>query len=90
MKNKLKKEYLKHYKELNEILNEWDFLGVIDKDNQDEYTDIINPVLKALEKGVSQVELSEVIVNFVAKDYGYSPSGTYEVSGKIIKWWSMN
>lgn len=34
---------------INEILNEWDFLGVIDNDNQDEYSDLTFPIINFFE-----------------------------------------
>lgn len=92
MKNKkiLTKNYKKEYQELNKILNEWDFIGVVDEDNQDEYSDLINPILNNLEKDIKQKGLAEFIVNFVAQRYGMSPTGTFEVSEKILTWWKRN
>ena len=89
-KNKATKNYQSECKELNSLLNGWDFLGVVDEDNQNEYEDLIIPILDALEKDIGQKELSEFIVNHISQRYGATPTGTYDFSLKLLKWWKAN
>ncbi len=85
-KKEQKKKYVTQYKELNKILNEWDFLGVVDKDNQDEYTDLIELILSGLRKSKHPKDLYSTIVDFVTKNYGIVPNGAHEYSEKIWIW----
>jgi hypothetical protein len=89
--DKLKnKKYKQDYPDLNDILNEWDFLDVVDEDNQDEYKDLIDPILSELEKRITQKELSEFIVNYIAESYSAIPQYSFETAEKILKWWNKN
>lgn len=83
----IKRYYLSRYKQLNNILNEWDFLGVVEAGVMDEYSDMLQPIILSLEKGVNEKKLAESITNFVDKTYRCSPSGAHELSKKILKWW---
>lgn len=86
----IERYYLGKYKELNNILNEWDFLGVVEAAVVDEYADILQPIINGLVKGVNQKDLTELIINFVSKHYGDKPNRTDEVSKEILKWWNKN
>jgi hypothetical protein len=77
-------------KPLNDLLNQWDFLHVVDDTNIDEYSDLIDPILNNLKQGSDQKKLAEFIVDFVTKRYGDTPTKTYELAEKILQWWSKN
>lgn len=86
-KESILKNYKQNAKELNQILNEWDFLLAVPDDVKDEYECLINPILNELNSGTTIPKLALKINNCVERHYGYCPSKTAKYAKKIFTWW---
>lgn len=56
--------------ELNKILNEWDFLHVVPFGVENEYLDLIDPILNAIYNNASQKELATIVCGTISRLYG--------------------
>ncbi len=73
--------------ELNQLLNEWDFIGVVEKDNQNEYLDLIAPIISKLQEDISNEELQLYLRVYITDTYGYTPRNTDSFASKLLNWW---
>ncbi len=85
------RKYKQEARELNEILNHWDFLIVLPFEGgpQKEYEDLHAPVLKILKQGKSKEELIDYLNKVQVEHFEITPhSRTEEFAERIINWWS--
>jgi hypothetical protein len=75
--------------QLIELLNEWDFLEVMNEYEKtyDEYYDLVDPILFELEKGINSKELEEYLTKFISEIYGTIPSKVSIFTDKVVNWW---
>ena len=81
-------------RELRRMLVEWDPIGVYQDDprpeGDDEYDDLIWPIIGWLDEGVTPEELSAHIVGVLRNHYGLSPkddSAEIGFSRQLLTWW---
>ena len=74
--------------EFNKLLNKWDFLHVIDKDNQTEYSDLIGPFITQLQETNDKVKLEQFVHDYITDRYGYTPQRIDIFIEKMLKWWN--
>lgn len=61
--------------ELRRLLNQWDFIGVVDPDtNADEYDCMIAPLLTLLTSGADTRQVQQFLDDEIAGHVGMSPS----------------
>ena len=82
-------------RELRAILNEWDPIGVMGPDakpGDDEYDDLLWPVMRLLEGGASAGDLARYLVKKLDEDYGLNvgESKLQGVSSSIKEWFERN
>jgi hypothetical protein len=74
--------------DLNKLLNDWDFLAAVVLGEDDEYTDLLEPIINKLKQNVDQKELASFLKEYITKKYGYTPKFINENSERILKWWN--
>jgi hypothetical protein len=77
-------------RELRQLLNEWDFIGVFDPDtNVDEYDCMIAPVLAKLAEGADSDAIKHWLVAEIAGHFGLSGGRveTARMAERLITWW---
>ncbi len=85
---------LKDYKEnathLNDLLNEWDFIGVVPLGAKDEYDCLIDPVLKILSEGKDETDLSAYLKLFIKEHFGMEldQKRVENFSNGVFNWWN--
>ncbi len=86
------KAYNQQSKVINEFLEEWDFLGVISSNHKDEYSDLVNPILKLLQNNTNDAEFSEVMSKTITDQYGIDMKARdkdmMQFSKRVLKWWN--
>jgi hypothetical protein len=87
-----KQDFKQQEQELRDILNKWDFLGVVEATKEggfDEYDDLNHLILSALQKGVSKEEIRNLVKKELAEHYGLpvEPVGLESTLQKIFTWW---
>lgn len=86
---KTQENYKQYALQLIDLLNKWDFLGVANMGVQDEYTDLVGPILSKLFEGINQKDLADFVWQIINKDYGLTnmPNGLSEFTFEVIDWW---
>ena len=86
---KTQENYKQYALELIELLNKWDFLEVTKDGINDEYLDLVGPILSNLYKGVNKEELSEFISQKIKNSYGIKsePYNLDTFITQVINWW---
>src|SRR5260221_11498508 len=86
-----KKQFILNHKRIssqfNELLNEWDFLGVVKLGVMDEYQDLIGPLLAKLQENSNLDSFEEFVQNVVVDKYEVNPKRIKEFTQKVIAWW---
>ncbi len=78
--------------ELNQLLNEWDPIGVAPSEGgpKDEYTCFADPIISLLHKGINKDNLVSFLNNHLAEHIGLDPNNTdtEKFAAKIVLWWN--
>lgn len=82
-------------RELRDLLNEWDPLGVFDPADEDqdswpvdEYDCIRDPLISHLLRGDDRCEVAEFVRDELTGHFGLEPwVATTDVIDRIIEWW---
>ncbi len=90
--NKMKTGEYKHQaKIINEFLEEWDFIGVISSQHKDEYSDLVNPILRLLKDNATEDALSDMISKTITDTYNFrmdsSDEDVQRFAKRVIAWW---
>jgi hypothetical protein len=78
-------------KELRDLLNEWDFIGVFDPViNTDEYDCMIPPLMKKLAAGAGTDDIARFLDGEVAGHFGMSVGlvETAPMAERLTAWWN--
>jgi len=74
-----RKAYKQFRNEIAKIVNEFDLLNLMDEDiPEDEYDDLINPLISGLLKDEGGSQLEERLVRVLTEHYGVEPMPGYE------------
>lgn len=89
-KKKIRKVIANQKKELNQLLNEWDPIGVdpFKGGPRDDYKCFIDPILLLFSKGVKKEELVNFLNNHLSDDMGLKPKyyKTENFADTLIHW----
>lgn len=89
---KLKKGIADEQKELKQLLNEWDPIGVLPFEGgpKDEYDCFSDPIISLLHKGKNKKEIIAFLNKHLKEHVGLDPkySKPEEFADKIMHWWN--
>ncbi len=77
--------------ELNKILNEWDFIGVVPMDVHDEYICLQDPILNSLYNKATREELSAMLHKHIYSHFR-TDLDKAQIEKNVIKimdWWNV-
>jgi hypothetical protein len=76
-------------RELRALLNEWDPIGIIGPSGpDDEYDCLLWPLMRLLERGVSQENIAEYLGRELNEHFGLSiPADTPQFAGRVKAWY---
>lgn len=77
------------YRELIDLLNEWDPLDVSNTGIKDEYECFIEPMLNSLQKNPNKYELVDIINKHLEDHVGLEAKhyDTEEFADQVLNWW---
>jgi hypothetical protein len=89
-----KQESRQRWSEIQELLCEWDPIGVMDHNDgpRDEYDDLVGPCLRLLEAEATEVEIAKFLYKAIDERYGMDPT-SYDfpaVAAKLKHWYIKN
>lgn len=90
MTEQLTKEQMRQRRsELRDLLNKWDFIGVMDDPNwpRDEYECLIDPLMNRLESGQTVPELTQFLEDNLRDHFGMHRIETLDDFAKRVKAW---
>jgi hypothetical protein len=76
--------------ELRDLLNEWDFIGVVDPPiNTDEYDCMIQPLMRMLAAGAEAKDVARFLDGEITGHFGMSPGvvETAPMAERLTAWW---
>lgn len=89
-----KSEYLKRpdaqgHLKVMELLRKWDPIGVITKENQDEYDMYSADIVRLLDRGCSADDLAAVLAKVQKEHMGLTPNAAHDASiaSELVGWW---
>ena len=84
-----KKRVRQQWSELRDLLNGWDFIGVMDDPNwpRDEYECLIEPLMRRLESGQTVAELSQFLEENLRDHFGmHRVDDLDDFAGRLKSW----
>jgi hypothetical protein len=82
-----KEKSRKRWSELRALLNQWDFIGVMDVGIEDEYECMIGPLLLRLESGQTVAQISQFLEDNLRDHFGMHRVDDLDAFAKRVKSW---
>jgi hypothetical protein len=84
-----KEKSRQRWSQLRDLLNEWDFIGVMDDPDwpRDEYECLIEPLIQRLESGQTVPELAQFLEDNLRDHFGMHRVETLDNFAKRVKSW---